>query len=77
MATLTVAGNVAARENFRHAPRIEIGSLLLAVVDRVDDWLERRAQRLALAEMTPDQLKDVGLSAADIARETSKPFWQA
>ena len=77
MATLTVAGNVTARENVRHAPRIAIGSVLLAALDRVEDWLDRRDQRLALAEMSPDQLKDIGLSAADIARETAKPFWQA
>jgi uncharacterized protein YjiS (DUF1127 family) len=77
MATLTAPGNVAARENVRHAPKIEIGAILLALLDGIEDWIQRREQRLTLAEMTDDQLKDVGLTAADVAREIAKPFWRA
>ena len=77
MVTLTIAGNRPARENVRHVPRLEIGPLLLAVLDRIDGWVERRGQRLTLAELTEAQLKDVGLSPADVAREAAKPFWQA
>jgi uncharacterized protein YjiS (DUF1127 family) len=43
-------------------------------------WLrlcrERRRQRLALAELRDDQLKDIGLTATDVRQECAKPFWR-
>jgi uncharacterized protein YjiS (DUF1127 family) len=43
-------------------------------------WLrlcrERRRQRLALAELGDDQLKDIGLTAADVRAECAKPYWR-
>jgi uncharacterized protein YjiS (DUF1127 family) len=39
------------------------------------DWQVRAAQRRHLAELPDHVLKDVGLSRADVARETTKPFW--
>lgn len=77
MAALTAAGNVVARENVRRLPPITVGSVLAALLDRAEDWIDLRGQRRALAELTESQLKDVGLTAADVARETAKPFWQA
>ncbi len=38
---------------------------------------DRAAQRRALAELDSHLLKDLGLTRADVARETAKPFWQA
>ena len=47
---------------------------------RLAAWLrscrERRRQRLALAELRDDQLKDIGLTASDVRRECAKPFWR-
>ena len=47
---------------------------------RLIDWLaaalERRRQRRVLGEMSDYQLHDIGLSRADVARETAKPFWR-
>lgn len=39
-------------------------------------WQERAEQRHALAMLDDRQLKDIGLSRADIVREISKSFWQ-
>jgi len=37
--------------------------------------LERRRSRLALLEMTDDQLWDIGVSRCDAHREGIRPFW--
>jgi uncharacterized protein YjiS (DUF1127 family) len=37
--------------------------------------LARRGQRLQLRELTDDQLKDVGLSRADVERELRRWSW--
>ncbi|WP_438748117.1 DUF1127 domain-containing protein [Pararhizobium sp. O133] len=31
--------------------------------------------RLALAELTDDQLADIGIRAAEARREAARPFW--
>jgi len=39
-------------------------------------WPERSRQRRRLTELTDAQLRDVGLSRADVRRETGKPVWR-
>jgi uncharacterized protein YjiS (DUF1127 family) len=41
----------------------------------IGNLLERRRSRLALLEMTDDQLKDIGISRCDAHREGLRPFW--
>ena len=41
----------------------------------IDNLLERRRSRLALLEMTDDQLKDIGISRCDAHHEGLRPFW--
>ncbi|MER9329137.1 DUF1127 domain-containing protein [Mesorhizobium sp. M0152] len=41
----------------------------------IDAMLDRRRNRLALLEMTDDQLKDIGVSRCDAHREGIRPFW--
>jgi uncharacterized protein YjiS (DUF1127 family) len=41
----------------------------------IDRVLERRRSRLALLEMTDDQLKDIGISRCDAHREGLRRFW--
>lgn len=41
----------------------------------IGSLLERRRSRLALLEMTDDQLKDIGVSRCDAHREGIRPFW--
>jgi uncharacterized protein YjiS (DUF1127 family) len=40
-------------------------------------WQERARQRHKLAAVTEHMRRDIGLSEADILRETGKPFWRA
>lgn len=46
------------------------------LVQHVNCWAERRRQRLDLAMLTDDELKDIGLNRLDARRESEKPFWQ-
>ena len=39
-------------------------------------WQERAEARHRLSEMDDYLLKDIGLSRADVQRETEKRFWQ-
>lgn len=38
-------------------------------------WRERARQRKALAGLNDRMRRDIGLSGADIHRESTKPFW--
>ena len=51
-------------------------NLASRVLERLIVWQERAEQRHALAMLDDRQLKDIGLSRADIVREISRPFWQ-
>ena len=52
---------------------------LMHMVRSLTTWiaglLERRRSRLALLEMTDEQLKDIGVSRCDAHREGLRPFW--
>jgi len=50
--------------------------LLTRLVDLALDWSERARARHQLAALTEGELKDIGLSRADVSMETSKPFWR-
>ncbi|AID29469.1 hypothetical protein BFX40_19430 [Mesorhizobium sp. SEMIA 3007] len=53
---------------------------LVRLVSSLARWighlLERRRGRLALLEMTDDQLKDIGISRCDAHREGIRRFWE-
>ncbi|MDY0884658.1 DUF1127 domain-containing protein [Dongia soli] len=53
-----------------------LGSLLLAGFDWLARCHEAARQRRALGAMDDDQLKDLGLSRADIEDEIGRPFWR-
>jgi uncharacterized protein YjiS (DUF1127 family) len=40
-------------------------------------WLRRLRDRHELANLDDAQLRDVGLNAEAVRRESAKPFWQA
>ena len=42
----------------------------------VSRWIERTRQREALAGLDDHTLRDIGITRADAARETEKPFWK-
>ncbi len=54
---------------------LHLGTLLLAVVRRIDQMDQRRRSRIALQELSDEQLKDIGISRADAFREAARPFW--
>ena len=37
---------------------------------------DRHLHRLDLAELTDEQLDDIGLTRRDVERESAKPFWR-
>lgn len=45
-------------------------------IDLMMAWLERGRQRRHLRRLDDHMLKDIGLSRADVAMETDKPFWR-
>ncbi|MFQ5995527.1 MAG: DUF1127 domain-containing protein [Acidiferrobacterales bacterium] len=46
-------------------------------LDTVAAWHERARQRRHLMELDDRLLQDIGLTRADVARETGKSFWEA
>ncbi|RRI03588.1 DUF1127 domain-containing protein [Mesorhizobium tamadayense] len=49
--------------------------VLHSIASQIDRMLERRRGRLALLEMTDEQLKDIGISRCDAHREGIRPIW--
>jgi uncharacterized protein YjiS (DUF1127 family) len=43
---------------------------------RLASWIERTRQRHALAGLDDHQLRDIGITRVDVARECEKPFWR-
>lgn len=56
-------------------PATSLLAVRVAVV--FSKWATRRRTRLALRALTPDQLRDVGLTPTDAFVEARRVFWQA
>jgi uncharacterized protein YjiS (DUF1127 family) len=52
-------------------------SLFARIGETLHVWRERQRARRQLAQLSPRDLHDVGLSWSDIAYEAEKPFWRA
>lgn len=50
---------------------------VLRILALLETWHERSQHRRQLREMPEHLLRDIGISAADVYRETRKPFWRA
>jgi uncharacterized protein YjiS (DUF1127 family) len=48
-----------------------------AVIDGLVTWQRRHKDRLHLMALDDRLLHDIGISAADVEHEVSKPFWKA
>ncbi|MFJ5297004.1 DUF1127 domain-containing protein [Pseudomonas sp. NPDC088368] len=46
-----------------------------AVAARVARWRKLHHERVQLASLSDDALKDIGLSRADVLVEIERPFW--
>lgn len=53
-----------------------VGLATLTLLDALADWQKRGRERRQLASLTDLQLKDAGLSRADVVAELAKPFWR-
>ncbi|MGV8921537.1 MAG: DUF1127 domain-containing protein [Pseudomonas sp.] len=49
---------------------------LSAIVEQIAQWYAVHQARSALAHMSDDTLKDIGMSRADILQEAELPFWK-
>jgi uncharacterized protein YjiS (DUF1127 family) len=52
-----------------------VDRVLLIAVETLLAWQCRASMRTQMAELSEHMRKDMGLSAGDVFRETSKPFW--
>jgi uncharacterized protein YjiS (DUF1127 family) len=50
--------------------------LFTALVERLLTWQERAAERHYVRNLGDHELRDLGLSRADLEREYAKPFWR-
>lgn len=53
-----------------------VTTVVCSVAAWIDRLMARRRSRLALLEMTDEQLKDIGISRADAYREANRLFWE-
>ncbi len=53
-----------------------LSCVLALVFGKLARWQESHRQRYALQALDDRLLKDIGLSRADVHRESAKPFWQ-
>ena len=53
--------------------RPELGSITASLPIRA--WMQVARERAQLAEMTGEQLRDVGIDPVDATREAARPFW--
>ncbi|WP_256737466.1 DUF1127 domain-containing protein [Pseudomonas sp. dw_358] len=53
----------------------DVAGTLRRSLGHVLRWYELARQRRELAKLTESDLKDIGLSRADILEESERPFW--
>jgi uncharacterized protein YjiS (DUF1127 family) len=71
----TIRYTFGARPSGRRSYVGRLVRVVRSLASRIGSLLERRRSRLALLEMTDDQLKDIGVSRCDAHREGLRPFW--
>jgi uncharacterized protein YjiS (DUF1127 family) len=49
---------------------------MAGLLGRISRAFERARQRRALSQLSDAMLRDLGLTRADVVRETEKPFWR-
>lgn len=61
---------------FRTGERLSFIGMFVRLAEMIAVAHDRRRQRLALARLDDRMLRDIGLTAADVEGEVSKPFWK-
>jgi len=55
--------------------RIPLYGVARIVIDWIVDRSAKRRSRSGLRDLTPDQLRDIGLTPSDVRREVAKSFF--
>jgi uncharacterized protein YjiS (DUF1127 family) len=63
-----------ARRQPRHSALFDLGAATVATLAR---WQQRARERDELAHLDWRELKDIGLTSADVQALIDKPFWRA
>ncbi len=71
----TAQCRAAARPSTRLTMWRTLSAQIIAVANWIDRLMVRRRSRLALLEMTDEQLKDIGLSRGEAYSESMRRFW--
>jgi uncharacterized protein YjiS (DUF1127 family) len=64
------------RRAWRLLQTVRCRTALSTILSVVLEWHERSRSRRMLETLDDHQLRDVGLSRADVWRESRKPFWR-
>ena len=64
------------RRSQRPDPILTPAHRFSAFAEAVEIWVVRIRTRRRLAHLSDHMLKDIGVSAAEVAREAGKPFWR-
>ena len=62
---------------FHPGPRFSLARTWRRGLRTLDLWYSRHEERRALASLTADQLRDIGVGEAEARLEAAKPFWRA
>ena len=61
----------------RARPAVGLRGGLARIAAAIALWRQRARQRRHLAEMSPEMLRDIGVSVSAARAEAGKPFWMA
>jgi len=70
----TLRNSQSARRQPRHSALFDLGAAAVATLAR---WQQRARERDELAHLDWRELKDIGLSSAEVRNLIDKPFWRA
>ena len=70
----TMVAELGTWQNF--PPHSGLRRALSALAAQAETCISRSRQRRALAELDDRLLRDIGLTAYDVAQEADKPFWR-
>ncbi len=59
----------------RRGPAVGLKGLFRQVIAWIAEREDKRLSRLALAELTDDQLADIGVTPLEARIEAARPFW--
>ncbi len=65
-----------AASRWRHRPPPMSVRPVARLVAALADWRRRIRARAELVRFTDRQLRDIGVTRADVQREYAKPFWR-